>query len=77
MPVVVHGIPASITRQAAGSGPQLPCTAVAVVSPTVIDLTYADAVVATDIITIPASCPNIRTFTGGYAAAAVHEFPGS
>jgi hypothetical protein len=64
-PVSVAGLPVEITRQAAGAGPQLLPTAVTIISPTVFDLTYAAAVVATDVITIPANVPLVRGYTGG------------
>jgi hypothetical protein len=73
-PVVVNGLPLEITRQAAGAGAQLPPTAITIISPTTIQLTYAGAVVATDVITIPANVPEIRTTAGGSIAAAVHTF---
>lgn len=74
VPVVVNALPLSITRQAAGSGPQLLPTAFTVVSPTIVDLTYAASVVATDVITIPANVQEIRGTAGGFVAAAVHTF---
>lgn len=73
-PVVVTGLPVEITRQAAGSGPQLPPTAFTVISPTVLDLTYAASVVATDVLTVPANVPEIRGVAGGFVAAMVHTF---
>lgn len=73
-PIVITALPLTITRQAAGSGPQLPPTAYTVVSPTVIDLTYAASVVATDKLTIPANVPQIRGVAGGYVAASVTTF---
>ena len=53
-PVVLQGLPTAITRQAGGAGAQLLPTAATQLSATQIELTYAAAVVATDIITIPA-----------------------
>lgn len=73
-PVSVAALPVTITRQAAGAGAQLLPTAVTVVSPTIVDLTYAASVVATDIITIPANVPEIRGVAGGVLAAATHTF---
>ena len=73
-PVVVTGLPVGITRQAAGAGPQLLPTAYTVISPTVVDLTYAASVVATDKLTIPSNVPQIRGVAGGYVAASVTTF---
>lgn len=73
-PVSVAELPVDITRQAAGAGPQLLPTAYNVVSPTVLDLTYAAAVVATDVVTVPAHVPSIRGIAGGPVAALVHTF---
>jgi hypothetical protein len=72
--VVVRSLPIGITRQAAGAGPQLAPTAFAVVSPTVVDLTYAASVVATDVLTIPANLQEVRGSAGGFLASAVHTF---
>lgn len=74
-PVVVRHLPLGITRQAAGAGPQLLPTAVAQVSATVFDLTYAAAVVATDVITVPGGVQEVRGNAGGFLAAAVHTYP--
>lgn len=73
-PVVVTALPVAITRQAAGAGPQLAPTAYTVISPTVLDMTYAAPVVATDKLTIPANVPQIRGVAGGYVAASVTTF---
>lgn len=73
-PVVVRALPIGITRQAAGSGPQLLPTAYTVVSANVVDLTYAASVVATDVVTIPGNVSEIRGTAGGFIAAAVHTF---
>lgn len=73
-PVVVRGLPVDITRQAAGAGPQLPPTGYTVINGTTVDLTYAAAVVATDVLTIPGNIPEIRTTSGGPIAAAVWTF---
>lgn len=74
-PVSVSALPVEITRQASGTGPQLLPTGYTVVSPTILDLTYAAAVVPTDVITIPANVPSIRGVAGGVVAAATHVFP--
>ena len=73
-PVSVDGLPVSITRQAGGAGAQLAPTAYTVVSPTVLDLTYAASVVPTDKLTIPANVPQIRGVAGGVVAASVTTF---
>lgn len=73
-PVVVTGLPLGITRQAGGTGAQLLPTAYTVVSPTVVDLTYAASVVTTDKLTIPSNVPQIRGAAGGYIAASVTTF---
>ena len=73
-PVVVTGLPLGITRQASGAGAQLAPTAYTVISPTVLDLTYADAVVATDKLLIPANVPQVRGVAGGYVQSSVTTF---
>lgn len=73
-PVVVRDLPLGITRQAAGSGPQLLPTAVTQVSANVFDLTYAASVVATDVLTIPSGVQEVRGTAGGFLTAAVHTF---
>ena len=73
-PVVCSGLPTSITRQAAGAGPQLLPTSFTVDSPTQITLTYAAACVATDKILIPANVSQIRSTAGGPVAASVTTF---
>lgn len=73
-PVVLQSLPLGITRQAAGAGPQLLPTAAVQVSANVVDLTYAAAVVATDVLTIPSGVTEIRGTAGGFIAAAVHTF---
>ena len=73
-PVVLNGLPVSITRQAAGAGPQLAPTSAAQVDALTIDLTYAAAVVATDIVTVPANVPEIHGVTGGNVAATAMTF---
>ena len=73
-PVVVNGLPISITRQAAGVGAQLAPTAYTVIDAQTLDLTYAAAVVTTDVVTVPANVPQIRGCTGGPVAATVKTF---
>lgn len=73
-PVTVSGLPLSITRQAGGTGAQLPPTAYAVISPTILDLTYAGSVVTTDKLTIPSNVTQIRGIAGGFVAASVTTF---
>lgn len=74
-PVVVSANPLGITRQAGGAGAQLLPTAVTQVSANVFDLTYAAAVVATDVLTVPSNVQEVRGSAGGFLAAAVHTFP--
>lgn len=69
LPVSIGSIPLGITRQAAGSGPQLEPTAVTQISANVFDLTYAASVVATDKITIPAAVQEVLGVAGGQLAA--------
>jgi hypothetical protein len=73
-PVVVRTLPLGITRQAAGAGPQLLPTAVVQNSATEFDLTYAAAVVATDVLTVPGGVQEVRGQAGGFLTAAVHTF---
>ena len=73
-PVSVSSLPVEITRQAAGVGAQLAPTAFTVVSPTIVDLTYAASVVATDKLTIPANVPEIHGIAGGVVAASLTTF---
>ena len=73
-PVVLRDLPLGITRQAAGAGPQLLPTNATQVASNIIDLAYAAAVVATDVLTIPAGVTEVRGTAGGFIAAAVHTF---
>lgn len=73
-PVVVRSLPLSITRQAAGAGPQLAPTGFSQPDQNSLLLTYAGSVVATDVITIPANVQEVRGTAGGFLAAAVHTF---
>jgi hypothetical protein len=73
-PVVIRSLPLSITRQAAGAGVQLLPTAVTQVDAQTFDLTYAAACVATDKITIPANCPEVRGVAGGQLNPSVTTF---
>jgi hypothetical protein len=73
-PVVVRALPLGITRQAAGAGPQLVPTAFNQVDANTLDLTYAAAVVATDVVTIPNNVQEVRGSAGGFLAAAVWTF---
>lgn len=75
VPVVVTGIPLS-WRAAATSGgavTQAP-TAVSVVNPTTIDLTFATGPVTGSGLLIAMNDPAIRTNTGGFVAAATGTF---
>ena len=73
-PVVLRSLPLSITRQAAGAGVQLLPTAFAQVDAQTFDLTYAASCVATDKITIPANCPEVRGVAGGQLNPSVTTF---
>jgi hypothetical protein len=73
-PVVVAALPLEITRQAGGAGAQLSPTAYTVVSPTIVDLAYAAACVATDKITVPSNVAEIRGIAGGYIVPSVTTF---
>ena len=73
-PVIVRSLPLGITRQAAGAGPQLLPTAVHQVDANTFDLTYAAAVVATDVLTIPGGVQEVRGTAGGFLAAATYTF---
>lgn len=73
-PVVVRSIPLSITRQAAGAGPQLAPTGFSQPDANTLVLTYAGSVVATDVLTIPANVQEVRGTAGGFLAAAVNTF---
>ena len=73
-PIVVSAIPTGITRQAGGAGAQLLPTAVTPVDAVTVDITYAAALVATDVITIPSNVTQIRGVAGGMIAAAVKTF---
>lgn len=73
-PVVVRSLPLGITRQAAGTGPQLAPTGFSQPDQNTLILTYAAAVVATDVLTIPANLQEVRGIAGGFLAAAVNTF---
>ena len=69
-PVVVSGIPTDWTLQFAGAGAQIAPTAVTVLSPTIVELTYgAHTVVATDVFTIPANTQSVKGIAGGSVSA--------
>ena len=71
LPVVVNGpVSAFAGFTVQGAAP----TSVTVVSPTQVDLGYAAAVVATNVGVIPATSNALRTYAGGYVAAATHTF---
>jgi hypothetical protein len=73
-PVVLQDLPLGITRQAAGAGPQLVPIAAVQSAANQIQLTYAAAVVATDIVTVPAGVTEVRGTAGGYITATAHTF---
>lgn len=73
-PVVLQSLPLGITRQAAGAGPQLLPTAATQTASNQIQLTYAAAVVATDIVTVPAGVTEVRGTAGGFIGATAHTF---
>lgn len=63
-PVIVQAVPTAITANA------LHATTATTVSPTVVDLGFAVAPVATQAWVIPAGVPQIKNSTGGTVAAA-------
>lgn len=69
LPVSISGVPTGITNEGVA------CTAVTQVSAQVFDLTYAAAVVSTDVLIVPAGVPQIRAASGGTLAAGQHTFP--
>lgn len=75
VPVVVSGIPTTFRAAATSGGAvtQAP-TAVSVVTPTTIDLTFASGPVSGSGFTIPMNEPAIRNSTGGFVAAATGTF---
>jgi hypothetical protein len=73
-PIVVRALPTEITRQAAGSGPQLLPTGYTIVDAQTVDLTYAASCVATDKITVPAGVQNVRGTSGGQLSPSVTTF---
>ena len=75
VPVIWDGeLPLGITRQAAGTGPQLLPTVCVQDTPTQLHVTFAGALVVTDVVTINANVGQIRTSQGGYVAAATKTF---
>lgn len=73
-PVVISGLPVSITKQINGAGTKYPPTSYIVNSPTDVDLVYAANATVGDIVTIPANVLEIRSFAGGPVAAATKTF---
>lgn len=69
LPFAFTGVPTGITCQ--GVAP----TAITQVSALVFDLTYAAAVVSTNVIVVPANVPQIRGNAGGTLAAGSFTFP--
>lgn len=68
-PVSISGVPTGILVQ--GIAP----TAITQITPTTFDLTYAAAVVATNVLTVPAGVSQIRNAVGGGLAAGSFTFP--
>jgi hypothetical protein len=68
LPYSIGGLPVGITVQ--GVAP----TAITQVSATAFDLTYAAAVVATNVLVVPAGVPQIRGAAGGTLAAGSFTF---
>lgn len=69
IPCVLSGVPTGITVQ--GMAP----TAITQVSALVFDLTYAAAVIATNVLVVPANVPQIGAAAGGRLAAGSFTFP--
>lgn len=72
--VLITGTPHILVAATSGGAVTSTATAVSVVSPTTIDLTYASGPVTGSGYTIPLNDPSIRTSTGGYASAAAGTF---
>jgi len=72
--VLISGTPHILTAATSGGAVTQTATAVSVVSPTTIDLTYSVGPVTGSGYTIPLNDPSIRTNTGGYASAAAGTF---
>jgi len=69
LPFTLSGLPVGITVQ--GIAP----TAITQITPTSFDLTYAAAVVSTNVLVIPAGAPQVRGAAGGTLAAGTFTFP--
>lgn len=69
LPFAESGLPLGITVQGQ------PPTAITQVSANVFDLTYAAAVVSTNVLVVPAGVPQIRGQAGGTLAAGTYTFP--
>jgi hypothetical protein len=75
VPLVVSGIPQTFKCAATSGGAVTQiATAVSVVNPTTIDMTFATGPVSGSGYTIGMNDPAIRTNTGGYVAAATGTF---
>lgn len=68
LPVTLSGLPLGITVQ------NLPPTAITQISPTSFDLTYAAAVIATNVLRIPGGVQEIKNQLGGTLAAGQNTF---
>jgi hypothetical protein len=73
-PITVTGTPHTLASATSGGAVVATATAVSVVNPTTIDLTYAVGPVTGSGWSQPVNDPAIRTGTGGYASAAAGTF---
>lgn len=69
LPYTLAGIPLSIKNQAVSP------TAITPVTATTFDLTYAATPVATNVLTVGANEPNVRSASGGFLYAGTFTFP--
>lgn len=74
VPIVLNGTPQIKAAATSGGAVTQTATAVSVVNPTTIDLTYATGPVTGSGYTIPINDPAVRSNTGGFLAAASGTF---
>jgi len=68
LPYANSGVPTLITNEGVGA------TAIEQVAANVFDLTFPTAVVATDVLVVPANVPEVRGAAGGTLSAGTHTF---
>jgi hypothetical protein len=73
-PVVIIGTPHTLVAATSGGAVTSTATAVSIVTPTTIDLTYASGPVVGSGWSQPVNDPAIRTGTGGFTSAAAGTF---